>query len=348
MTNEVSIPKANPNLNAQGAFQFMNRPMESQYYESEYSVFGNPYNGPIGTTPGNFGALATPMFPTTGTSTGVDAGTAFNPAMTGMGMGMFGFGGMYGNVDKYVDNAKKWNNGYHDIMDNNSDRSSETEMKNQSNRNIVNGLADSLTYDLSRMKDNIANNDMRQACDNYDNLYKLIAKREGVEIKYHNGRIIKDEHINAQIAKCYKEVTGSDLMGDISAYGDGNITNGFKRTFTLGTYEQGAADEIKAYMTGDRLQDSKARASHKVIGGIAGGAAAGATVTATTAGVLGGLTWAGATVAGSAKGAKFGKALGTKGALVGAVAGAVIGAIAGGFFGNNSPDKKNMEKVSNY
>ena len=230
MSNEVSIPKANPNLDAQGAFQFMNRPMESQYYESEYSIFGNPYNGPIGTTPGNFGAIANPMFPTTGVGTG----TGFAPGM-GMGMGMFGYGGMYGNVDQYVENAKKWNNGYHDIMDNNSDRSSETEMKNQSNRNIVNGLADSLVYDLSRMKDNIENNDMRQACDNYDNLYKLIAKREGVEIKYHKGRIIKDEHINAQIAKCYKEVTGSDLMGDISANGDGNITNGFKRTISLGT-----------------------------------------------------------------------------------------------------------------
>ena len=35
------------------------------------------------------------------------------------------------NIDQYVENAKKWNNGYHDIMDNNSDRSSETEMKNQ-------------------------------------------------------------------------------------------------------------------------------------------------------------------------------------------------------------------------
>ena len=62
MSNEVSIPKANPNLDAQGAFQFMNRPMESQYYESEYSIFGNPYNGPIGTAPGNFGAIANPMF----------------------------------------------------------------------------------------------------------------------------------------------------------------------------------------------------------------------------------------------------------------------------------------------
>lgn len=338
MSNEVSIPKANPNLNAQGAFQFMNRPMESQYYESEYSIFGNPYNGPIGTTPGNFGALATPMFPTTGTSTGVDAGTAFNPAMTGMGMGMFGFGGMYGNVDQYVDNAKKWNNGYHDIMDNNSDRSSETEMKNQSNRNIVNGLADSLTYDLSRMKDNIENNDMRQACDNYDNLYKLIAKREGVEIKYHNGRIIKDEHINAQIAKCYKEVTGADLMGDISANGDGNITNGFKRTISLGTYEQGAADEIKAYMTGDRLQDKSARTNAKRFGGFLGGGTVGTAVGAGSGFFIGAL-----------KGAKGAKAIaGGKGAIAGALIGGLVGSIAGAFFGNTSPDKKNMEKVSNY
>lgn len=338
MTSEVSIPKANPNLNAQGAFQFMNRPMESQYYESEYSVFGNPYNGPIGTTPGNFGALATPMFPTTGTGTGVDAGSAFNPAMTGMGMGMFGFGGLYGNVDQYVDNAKKWNNGYHDIMDNNSDRSSETEMKNQSNRNIVNGLADSLTYDLSRMKDNIANNDMRQACDNYDNLYKLIAKREGVEIKYHNGRIIKDEHINAQIAKCYKEVTGSDLMGDISAYGDGNISNGFKRTISFGTYEQGAADEIKAYMTGDRLQDKNARTSAKAFGGFLAGGTVGTAVGAGT-GFL----------AGAIKGAKAGRvAGGAKVAIAGALIGGLVGSIGGLFFGNTSPDKKNMEKVSNY
>ena len=333
MSNEVSIPKANPNLDAQGAFQFMNRPMESQYYESEYSIFGNPYNGPIGTTPGNFGAIANPMFPTTGVGTG----TGFAPGM-GMGMGMFGFGGMYGNVDQYVENAKKWNNGYHDIMDNNSDRSSETEMKNQSNRNIVNGLADSLAYDLSRMKDNIENNDMRQACDNYDNLYKLIAKREGVEIKYHKGRIIKDEHINAQIAKCYKEVTGSDLMGDISANGDGEVANGFKRTISFGTYEQGAADEIKAYMTGDRLQDKAARASAKSCGGFLAGGTLGTVIGGTSVGLVSAL-----------KAAKAGKAIGgAKGAIVGALIGGLVGSIAGAFFGNSSPDKKNMEKVSNY
>ena len=333
MSNEVSIPKANPNLDAQGAFQFMNRPMESQYYESEYSIFGNPYNGPIGTTPGNFGAIANPMFPTTGAGTG----TGFAPGM-GMGMGMFGYGGMYGNVDQYVENAKKWNNGYHDIMDNNSDRSSETEMKNQSNRNIVNGLADSLAYDLSRMKDNIENNDMRQACDNYDNLYKLIAKREGVEIKYHKGRIIKDEHINAQIAKCYKEVTGSDLMGDISANGDGEVVNGFKRTISFGTYEQGAADEIKAYMTGDRLQDKAARTSAKSCGGFLAGGTIGTVVGGTSVGLVSVL-----------KAAKAGKAIGgAKGAIAGALIGGLVGSIAGAFFGNSSPDKKNMEKVSNY
>ncbi len=333
MSNEVSIPKANPNLDAQGAFQFMNRPMESQYYESEYSIFGNPYNGPIGTTPGNFGAIANPMFPTTGAGTG----TGFAPGM-GMGMGMFGYGGMYGNVDQYVENAKKWNNGYHDIMDNNSDRSSETEMKNQSNRNIVNGLADSLTYDLSRMKDNIENNDMRQACDNYDNLYKLIAKREGVEIKYHKGRIIKDEHINAQIAKCYKEVTGSDLMGDISANGDSEVVNGFKRTISFGTYEQGAADEIKAYMTGDRLQDKAARTSAKSCGGFLAGGTIGTVVGGTSVGLVSVL-----------KAAKAGKAIGgAKGAIAGALIGGLVGSIAGAFFGNSSPDKKNMEKVSNY
>ena len=333
MSNEVSIPKANPNLDAQGAFQFMNRPMESQYYESEYSIFGNPYNGPIGTAPGNFGAIANPMFPTTGAGTG----TGFAPGM-GMGMGMFGYGGMYGNVDQYVENAKKWNNGYHDIMDNNSDRSSETEMKNQSNRNIVNGLADSLAYDLSRMKDNIENNDMRQACDNYDNLYKLIAKREGVEIKYHKGRIIKDEHINAQIAKCYKEVTGSDLMGDISAYGDSEVANGFKRTISLGTYEQGAADEIKAYMTGDRLQDKAARTSAKSCGGFLAGGTIGTVVGGTSVGLVSAL-----------KAAKAGEAIGgAKGAIAGALIGGLVGSIAGAFFGNSSPDKKNMEKVSNY
>ena len=333
MSNEVSIPKANPNLDAQGAFQFMNRPMESQYYESEYSIFGNPYNGPIGTTPGNFGAIANPMFPTTGVGTG----TGFAPGM-GMGMGMFGYGGMYGNVDQYVENAKKWNNGYHDIMDNNSDRSSETEMKNQSNRNIVNGLADSLAYDLSRMKDNIENNDMRQACDNYDNLYKLIAKREGVEIKYHKGRIIKDEHINAQIAKCYKEVTGSDLMGDISANGDSEVVNGFKRTISFGTYEQGAADEIKAYMTGDRLQDKAARTSAKSCGGFLAGGTLGTVVGGTSVGLVSVL-----------KAAKAGKAIGgAKGAIAGALIGGLVGSIAGAFFGNSSPDKKNMEKVSNY
>ena len=333
MSNEVSIPKANPNLDAQGAFQFMNRPMESQYYESEYSIFGNPYNGPIGTAPGNFGAIANPMFPTTGAGTG----TGFAPGM-GMGMGMFGYGGMYGNVDQYVENAKKWNNGYHDIMDNNSDRSSETEMKNQSNRNIVNGLADSLAYDLSRMKDNIENNDMRQACDNYDNLYKLIAKREGVEIKYHKGRIIKDEHINAQIAKCYKEVTGSDLMGDISANGDGEVVNGFKRTISFGTYEQGAADEIKAYMTGDRLQDKAARTSAKSCGGFLAGGTLGTVVGGTSVGLVSAL-----------KAAKAGKAIGgAKGAIAGALIGGLVGSIAGAFFGNSSPDKKNMEKVSNY
>ena len=333
MSNEVSIPKANPNLDAQGAFQFMNRPMESQYYESEYSIFGNPYNGPIGTTPGNFGAIANPMFPTTGVGTG----TGFAPGM-GMGMGMFGYGGMYGNVDQYVENAKKWNNGYHDIMDNNSDRSSETEMKNQSNRNIVNGLADSLAYDLSRMKDNIENNDMRQACDNYDNLYKLIAKREGVEIKYHKGRIIKDEHINAQIAKCYKEVTGSDLMGDISANGDSEVVNGFKRTISFGTYEQGAADEIKAYMTGDRLQDKAARTSAKSFGGFLAGGTIGTVVGGTSVGLVSVL-----------KAAKAGKAIGgAKGAIAGAIIGGLIGLIGGGFWANSSPDKKNMEKVSNY
>lgn len=336
MSNEVSIPQANPNLNAQGAFQFMNRPMESQYYESEYSVFGNPYNGPLGTAPANFGALSTPMFPTAGNGTSVGTGVA--SGMMGMGMGMFGFGGMYGNVDQYVENAKKWNNGYHDIMDNNSDRSSETEMKNQSNRNIVNGLADSLTYDLSRMKDNITNNDMRQACDNYDNLYKLIAKREGVEIKYHNGRIIKDEHINAQIAKCYKEVTGSDLMGDISANGDGDFENGFKRIISIGTYEQGTANEIKAYMTGDKLQDKDAREASKTSGGFVAGGTLGT--------LVGGIGVGSASALFAAKGGRA--VAGTKGAILGALIGGLVGSIAGTLFANSSPDKKNMEKVSNY
>ena len=71
MSNEVSIPKANPNLNAQGAFQFMNRPMESQYYESEYSIFGTPYNMPLGTAPGNFGTIGGGMMmPGMGMKTG--------------------------------------------------------------------------------------------------------------------------------------------------------------------------------------------------------------------------------------------------------------------------------------
>lgn len=323
MSSEISIPKANPNLEATGGFQFLNRPMQSQYYESEFSVFGNPYNGQIGTTPGSYANIATPLFP--------GAGLGYGGGMMG---GMYG---LYGNVDQYVENAKKWNNGYHDIMDNNSDRSSETEMKNQSNRNIVNGLADSLIYDISRMKDNIANNDMRQACDNYDNLYKLIAKREGVEIEYHNGRIIKNEHINAQIAKCYKEITGSELMGDISANGDSDFQNGFKRAITLGAYEQGSADEIKAYMTGDRLQDTAMRKMNK---------SSGAGLAVGTIGAVGGASVG--FLAGAAKGAKAGKSAGGKGAIIGAIIGGLAGIIGGSFLGNSTPDKSNLEKCTTY
>ena len=166
----------------------------------------------------------------------------------------------------------------------------------------------------------------------------MIAKREGVEIKYHKGRIIKDEHINAQIAKCYKEVTGSDLMGDISANGDSEVVNGFKRTISFGTYEQGAADEIKAYMTGDRLQDKAARTSAKSCGGFLAGGTLGTVVGGTSVGLVSVL-----------KAAKAGKAIGgAKGAIAGALIGGLVGSIAGAFFGNSSPDKKNMEKVSNY
>lgn len=321
MADELTIPKANPNMDAKGGFQFLNRPMESQYYESEYSIFGTPYNMPIGTAPGNFGPMG---------------GGMMMPGM-GMGMGMMMPGmGMYGNVDQYVDNMKKWNNGYHDIMDNNSDRSSETDMKNQSNKNIVNGISDSLTYDITRMQENIYNNDMRQACDNYDNLYKLIAKREGVEIEYHNGRIIKNEHINAQIAKCYKEVTGTDLMGDIAANGDGAIANGFKNALSFGDYQQGTAAEVKAYMTGDRLQDTGLRNTGKHLGfGLAAGGSIGA--------IAGGIT-------GAVKGAKTGKAIGgAKGAAIGALIGTVVAWIGSAICRNvSSPDKTNLHKVTSY
>ena len=34
--------------------------------------------------------------------------------------------------------------------------------------------------------------------------------------------------------------------------------------------------------------------------------------------------------------------------IAGALIGGLVGSIAGAFFGNSSPDKKNMEKVSNY
>ena len=132
-------------------------------------------------------------------------------------------------------------------------------------------------------------------------------------------------------------------MGDISANGDSEIANGFKRRVSLGAYEQGAADEIKAYMTGDRLQDTKSRASQKILGGIAGGATAGAGLVAGSTGLVASIAF----LFGK-NGAKLGKCLGTKGVLIGGIAGAIIGAIAGGITANSSPDKKNMEKVSNY
>ena len=138
MSEQLTIPKANPNVDAKGQFQFLNRPMQSQYYESEYSIFGSPYNAPMGTTP-TMAGVGMPMMGGMGMMSGIGM---MNPMM---------MGGYYNNVDQIVENAKKWTNGMYDIYDNSSDRQTKFVMKQRGNQYALNTSSEILNKKLREM-----------------------------------------------------------------------------------------------------------------------------------------------------------------------------------------------------
>ncbi len=313
MSNDVSVtvPKANPNMEAQGAFQFLNRPMLSQYMESEHSIFGTPYAGAMGTAP-----------------TGIaGAGMMMPGGMGMMGMGMMNpmmYGGWFNNVDKIVDNAKKWTNGMYDIYDNSSDRQTQFVFKQRGNQYSLNTGSSILNNLLKTMNHSIHNNDMRVACDTFDRIFDTIKKQVGTELLTHEERINAEESIRAAIIDYYEQVNGSSLREDIETYGDGVFENGFKKAISMGFYTQNDDEQTISYMTGNSIQDVEGKESLRNTGKIVGGAAPGAVV-------------------GAGVGAKIG---GGKGAVIGAIIGGIISGITGIFVA--SDEKPDLERVHEF
>lgn len=213
MAPSVDAPKANPNMDAKGQYQFMNRPMLSQYLESEYSIFGQPaYNGAIGTSP-----------------TGVT-----NPAMMmpgGLGsMGMMGYG-MYGyDVDKYVDRVKKMTSGSYDVMDYSSDRQTQFTFKQRGNQYTLNTSSEILNQKLREMARHISQNKMGAATAVFDELCDEINKEVGVELKTNEERVNAKRSIRAAVAKYYAQVNGKDLAADIESNGDDPFMHGDRKS----------------------------------------------------------------------------------------------------------------------
>lgn len=234
MADELTIPKANPNLTATGSYQFLNRPMLSQYLESEYSIFGNPmYSGSIG------------MFPT-----GMGIGAGMMPGMM-PGMGMMG---MYGNYDQYIENMKKYNNGYYDIIENTADRQTSLTFDQRGNNYVLGTHSNILQQELVRLKKFIQNNDMRSACALYDRIYDNIAAAVGEELRDNSGRISRDdESIKNEIIGYYQNVNQSNLSDDIRANGSGDFATGWDEAWGDG---QNSAKRTLSYMTNDYVQRS--------------------------------------------------------------------------------------------
>lgn len=299
MSEQLTIPKANPNVDAKGQFQFLNRPMQSQYYESEYSIFGSPYNAQMGTAP---------------TMTGMPVnGMMMGGMMPGMGMGLGMYGGWYGDVDKYVDNAKKWNNGYYDILDNSSDRQTKFVFKQRGNQYALNTSSEILNKKLREMASYIKSNDMGVATKVFDEVCDEIENEVGQELKTHEERINAKRSIRAAVAKYYAQVNGNDLESDIKAHGDGYFMHGLKEGFFGGGFHENSAEETIAYMQGTTIEGYDRKQSYKNIG-----KGLGYVTPAVGLGVAGGI----------AQGALKGKKFGWKGAAIGAVVGAVISGVA--------------------
>lgn len=315
MADELTIPKANPNIDAKGGFQFLNRPMQSQYYESEFSIFGTPYNMPMGTAPGNFAPMG--------------GGTILGGGVMPGGMGMM-YGGMYGNVDQYVDNAKKWNNGYYDIMDNSSDRQTKFAFKQRGNSYVLNTSSEILNKKLREMSSKIKSNDMGVATKIFDEICDEIELEVGQELKTNADRVNARRSIRAAVAKYYSQVNNVDLAEDIQKHGDGYFMHGLKEGFFGGGFHENAAEETIAYMEGTTIEGYDRKQSYKTTG-----KAIGYATPAVGLGVAGGV------LNGAAKGKKFG----WKGAAVGAVIGALFSAGAALL---NGGGKNEYVPINNY
>lgn len=308
----LTIPKANPNIDAKGQFQFFNRPMQSQYFESEYSIFGTPYNAPMGTAP---------------TMTGMPMGGMMGGTMPMTGMGMFG--GWYGDVDKYVDNAKKWNNGYYDIMDNTSDRQTKFVMKQRGNQYALNTSSEILNQKLNEMSRHISNNDMGAATAVFDEVCDEIENEVGLELKTHEERINAKRSIRAAVAKYYEQVNNIKLADDVERNGDDPFMHGFKQALGFVHHNNYIAETV-AYMAGSKVEGKEAKDTVENIGkGI------GYLTPAVTLGTAGGVI----------QGVKAGKKFGWKGAIIGAAIGAVISGITSLV---NGGSKKEYHEVTSY
>ncbi len=308
----LTIPKANPNIDAKGQFQFFNRPMQSQYFESEYSIFGTPYNAPMGTAP---------------TMTGMPMGGMMGGTMPMTGMGMFG--GWYGDVDKYVDNAKKWNNGYYDIMDNTSDRQTKFVMKQRGNQYALNTSSEILNQKLNEMSRHISNNDMGAATAVFDEVCDEIENEVGLELKTHEERINAKRSIRAAVAKYYAQVNNIELADDVERNGDDPFMHGFKQALGF-VHHNNYIDETIAYMEGSKVEGKSAKDAMSSFG-----KGVGYLTPAVTLGVAGGVI----------QGAKAGKKFGWKGAAIGAAIGAVITGVTALI---NGGSKKEYHEVTSY
>ncbi len=236
----LTIPKANPNMDAQGQFQFLNRPMPSRYFESEFSIFGSPYNAPMGTAPSMTG-MGMPMM----------GGMGMMPGM-GMGMPMMGWYADEEYINKYVDNMKILNNGMYDIYTNNDNRQTQFAFDQRGNRSVLAATGIDLNESLVRLKTYIQDNNMRAACDLYKQLCDTYEAAVGEEYDDNGNRISnKLKSFKNQLAANYQQVNGSNLVADIEAHGSGEFSTMFESWFGS---KQPSAKEAISYMTGDAQQ----------------------------------------------------------------------------------------------
>lgn len=237
----LTIPKANPNIDAQGQFQFLNRPMQSQYYESEYSIFGSPYNAPMGTAPSMMG-VGMPMM------------GGMMPGMgMGMGMPMMGwYGGNEEYINNYVNNMKILNNGMYDIYTNNDNRQTQFTFDQRGNRSVLAATGIDLNESLVRLKTYIEDNNMRAACDLYKQLCDTYEAAVGEEYDDNGKRISnKLKSFKNQLVANYQQVNGTNLVADIQAHGSGEFATMID---SWSGDKQPSAKEAISYMTGDAQQ----------------------------------------------------------------------------------------------